>query len=218
MADKYDKDYFELYALLNLVYCYDESLASLKKCEKPDWISEELSIGLEITRALSPKDGERWKLINKYFGKGYSFEEIREKTNSELKYNNNFFKNVNGIAYCEEIVNYKNVKSLIVDAIRCKLNKMNDGYKTFNNNWLYVFSEVSLLENFEIKDICNEIQKVVNEWNYKYVFNKIFINSIDELYIIENMSEISKIEIPSTVLGRIKSDAINKNVLGVENE
>ena len=79
MKNDYNKDYFEKYALLSLVYCYDDKLQSMKKHERPDWIDENRSIGLEVTRALSSTDGEINSIINRYFGKGYSPEEIINK-------------------------------------------------------------------------------------------------------------------------------------------
>lgn len=134
----YNKEYFEKYALLSLVYCYDYKLQSMKKHERPDWIDENRSIGLEVTRALSSTDGEINSIINRYFGKGYSPEEIINKANNELKYNKDIFKSANGLCYVEKNVNYSDVKQLIIDTINTKISKFNSHYDKFNENWLYV--------------------------------------------------------------------------------
>ena len=58
---KYTKEYFERYALLSLWKCYDNrfSFRNFQKGESPDWYAPDLSIGLEVTRALSKKEGEQ---------------------------------------------------------------------------------------------------------------------------------------------------------------
>lgn len=205
MKNDYNKEYFEKYALLSLVYCYDDKLSLMKKHERPDWIDENRSIGLEVTRALSPKDGEINSIINRYFGKGYSPEEIINKANSELKCNKDMFKSANGLCYVEKSVNYSDVKQLIIDTINTKISKLNSHYNKFNENWLYVFADSSLLNNSDIEEIILKINHIGDDSG----FDKIFINIIDKIYVIEDNS-YSKIDVTDSQLIRIKKESKNQ--------
>lgn len=205
MKNDYNKDYFEKYALLSLVYCYDDKLHSMKKHERPDWIDENRSIGLEVTRALSPKDGERESIIERYFCKGYTPEEIINKANRELKCNKDMFKIADGICYVEKNVNYSDVKQLIIDTINTKISKLNSHYDKFNKNWLYVFADSSLLYDGDIEEIILKINNIGDNSS----FDKIFINIIDKIYVIEDNS-YSKIDVTDSELARIKKESKNQ--------
>lgn len=205
MKNDYNKDYFEKYALLSLVYCYDDKLHSMKKHERPDWIDENRSIGLEVTRALLPKDGERESIIERYFCKGYTPEEIINKANRELKYNKDMFKIADGFCYVEKNVNYSDVKQLIIDTINSKISKLNSRYDKFNKNWLYVFADSSLLDDGDIEEIILKINNIGGNSS----FDKIFINIIDKIYVIEDNS-YSKIDVTDSELARIKKESKNQ--------
>lgn len=205
MKNDYNKEYFEKYALLSLAYCYDDKLHSMKKHERPDWIDENRSIGLEVTRALSPKDGERESIIERYFCKGYTPEEIINKANRELKCNKDMFKIADGICYVEKNVNYSDVKQLIIDAINTKISKLNSYYDKFNKNWLYVFADSSLLDDGDIEEIILKINNIGDNSS----FDKIFINILDKIYVIEDNS-YSKIDVTDSELARIKKESKNQ--------
>ena len=205
MKNDYNKEYFEKYALLSLVYCYDDKLQSMKKHERPDWIDENRSIGLEVTRALSSTDGEINSIINRYFGKGYSPEEIINKANNELKCNKDMFKSANGLCYVVKSVNYSDVKQLIIDTINTKISKFNSHYDKFNENWLYVFADSSLLDDGDIEEIILKMNNIGDNSS----FDKIFINIIDKIYVIEDNS-YSKIDVTDSELARIKKESINQ--------
>ena len=205
MKNDYNKEYFEKYALLSLVYCYDDKLHSMKKHERPDWIDENRSIGLEVTRALSPKDGERESIIERYFCKGYTPEEIINKANRELKCNKDMFKIADGFCYVEKNVNYSDVKQLIIDTINTKISKLNSHYDKFNKNWLYVFADNSLLDDGDIEEIILKINNIGDNSS----FDKIFINIIDKIYVIEDNS-YSKIDVTDSELARIKKESKNQ--------
>ena len=205
MKNDYNKEYFEKYALLSLVYCYDDKLHSMKKHERPDWIDENRSIGLEVTRALSSTDGEINSIINRYFGKGYSPEEIINKANRELKCNKDMFKIADGFCYVEKNVNYSDVKQLIIDTINTKISKLNSHYDKFNKNWLYVFADNSLLDDGDIEEIILKINNIGDNSS----FDKIFINIIDKIYVIED-NLYSKIDVTDSELARIKKESKNQ--------
>ena len=54
MKNKYDKLYFEEYALNSLILCYDEKLKVFLEegghADRPDFQNEELNLGIEVRR------------------------------------------------------------------------------------------------------------------------------------------------------------------------
>lgn len=73
------KKYMEQYARLSLIYCYNKELSLLQDRENPDWQSEELGIGMEVTEALEQKDGRKRFVINQYFKKGLFDQNVKKE-------------------------------------------------------------------------------------------------------------------------------------------
>ena len=64
----YEKLYNEIYAVVSLKYLWKEYKPSFVKSESPDWINENMNLGLEVTQALLPDDGKTESFIEKYLG------------------------------------------------------------------------------------------------------------------------------------------------------
>ena len=73
------KKYMEQYARLSLIYCYNKELSLLQDRENPDWQSEELGIGMEVTEALERKDGRKRFVINQYLKKGLFDQNVKKE-------------------------------------------------------------------------------------------------------------------------------------------
>lgn len=64
----YEKLFNEIYAAVSLKYLWQEYRPSFVKSESPDWINEEMELGLEVSQALLPDDGQTKNFIEKYLG------------------------------------------------------------------------------------------------------------------------------------------------------
>ena len=64
----YEKLYNEIYAIVSLKYLWKEYQPCFVKSESPDWINNEMDLGLEVTQALLPDDGKTESFIDKYLG------------------------------------------------------------------------------------------------------------------------------------------------------
>lgn len=204
---KYSKNYFERYAKLSLSYCYDKRLLNLIKSEEPDWQSEELNVGLEVVRAISTKEGKQQFIVNEYFGKGLRGELIQKDVSVRFSEYKKMIKVHEGIAYitkdhygCDE--KYKEIENAIIK----KTSLLNNNYKIFGNNWLYIFSETALLEDFDIQLIVNRFSEKIEKEKLKY--NKIFINAINKIFIIHNINDSSIITVPEEMLKCLKKEAL----------
>jgi len=64
----YEKLLNEIYAAVSLKYLWPEYKPSFIKSESPDWINETMDMGLEVSQALLPNDGQAESFIEKYLG------------------------------------------------------------------------------------------------------------------------------------------------------
>lgn len=77
-----------------------------------------------------------------------------------------------------------------------------DHYKIYNENDLYVFTGNSTLNICDIQEVIDNLQ------NVKIPFDKIFINCIDKIFIL-NKNDILQKNINTEALRNYKSKAIN---------
>lgn len=202
---EYSKEYYEKYAIISLVLCYDRSLNPLlngdSKGESPDYQSRELDIGIEVTRAITKKQGNHLSIINQYFGKGLCGEYIMEEAEKRYPKIIGRISVVDGHAVYSEhdgLCDFSRHTELIKTRVAHKTKKLNNGYRLFSQNWLYIFAHV-VLELHDVIDLFVE-----NNHNQPIKFDKIFINSIDRLYVISNNDLIDVIEIDDETLRQLK--------------
>ena len=208
IENKYGKRYFEEYAILSLVMCYDRRLQSLLEAEfhaeSPDFQDFCINLGIEVTRAETKRYGEYSAVINHYFGKGNKPEFIQQEIKRRFpKFSDNIFIDGDTFAFYEEC----DTKAIIIDlkkSISEKLQKLNSGYKVFEQNWLYIFSGTSVL-NEEDMNLMNKETK-----SYQIQFNKIFVNCFDRIYILENYELIQTVFLSNEELIQIKKKAFKR--------
>lgn len=216
MKSKYDKYYFEKYAILSLALCYDKQLLQMycdqNKYESPDFQSQALGIGLEVTEAITAKQGEERFIINQYFGKGTPGKQVIEKAEKRFgrKIKGKIYS-VNDIAVYSEhkgLYDFSIHRGLIKEKILVKTIKLNSNYKLFNNNWLYIYANTSLLITSDIVNMLLELQLLLK--NYVIKFDKIFINNLNEIFVITKLNDISSISVDKDTLIKIKRLAFEK--------
>lgn len=206
----FSKENFEKYAILSLIRFYDPNLQSMlstdKKHEKPDFQSGELGIGIEVTEAISEKQGEERFIINNYFGKGLDGETV--KAESEKRFGNKIRGKIsvqNGVAVYSKydgMFDTSEYMDSISNSILRKMEKLNNHYEIFNENWLYVFTHTSLIEIADIEVVC---------WNWfsnsGLNFDKIFLNCMNNIYSVDSTGNIVVIKIDNSDLMLLLNDA-----------
>ena len=205
---KYNKNFYEKYAILSLSTCYDKQLLELKnlenKRESPDYQSAKLDIGIEVTEAITTKQGDHRFIINQYFGQGLRGEEVKEAAEKRFPQIIGRISVYSSVAIYSEhdgLSDFSVHIKLIKQSIVQKTKKLNSGYTLFARNWLYIFAHVCL-ELFDIDRILEEIHH-----DQPRDFDKVFINCIDRLYVISNYSKIETIEVENETLRQIKKAA-----------
>ena len=64
----YEKLLNEIYAVVSLKYLWREYRPDFVKSESPDWINENMELGVEVSQALLPDDGQTESFIENYLG------------------------------------------------------------------------------------------------------------------------------------------------------
>lgn len=64
----YEKLLNEIYAVVSLKFLWKEYQPTFVKSESPDWINETMNLGLEVSQALLPEDGQTKNFIEQYLG------------------------------------------------------------------------------------------------------------------------------------------------------
>ena len=77
----------------------------------------------------------------------------------------------------------------------------------FKDHWLYVFAHTQLLEKHDIIEIVNSVELYEN-----FNFNKIFIDCIGTLYIINDFRDIEILEVKGEDMKSIKKKAIDEGI------
>ena len=120
-----NKYYFEKYALLSICYLLDLKTQDFEHLDKPDLQSKKLQIGIEVVQAITEHDGLVNSLVNSYFGKGLSGNEIVHSINRENKKGKfkGLISSYNDIAVISDtmgLYNSEKHKKLISEKIREK--------------------------------------------------------------------------------------------------
>lgn len=209
MKNKYDRLYFEEYALSSLILCYDEKLKAFLEegghAHRPDFQNEELNLGIEVRRAITKQQGSNESIINDYFGKNYDPSFVLKEI-EKLKKKPGTFDIVNGtLSWFSGYYDTKTLIDELQSSIVEKLQKLNSGYRVFLHNWLYLFAGSSIIHETDITNLCNKKIEF-----YRIQFDKIFINCTNKIFILENYKLIQTIFLSDEELTQIKRRAFER--------
>ena len=204
---RYDNDYFERYALLTLIKCFGYEFEDIinQDVECPDWQSERKNTGIEVTSAINDSDGEQIAIINKFFNRGMSGEEIKSEIVAKHPKYSGSFGTVNNIAYHSAPFLVNKEREKILNSIKTKTDKLNQHFRVFDNNWLYIFANNALTEE-DVFQIASSIELV--EKNIQ--FDKIFINLTDRIYVVNMNRMIEKVSVDRKTIAQLKKEAQQK--------
>ncbi len=183
LLDSEDAENFAKICLKKLV---SAEYAELSKGESPDWSGTSgFSHGVEVTHAMTQDDGAFIKLSSQNISK--AIEKI-EKQQKEIKEGKIIKKRINacvlnlgGKKYLSQSMGYRYTSrhyDNAVGAINKKLEKLNNVYRHFDSNELFVFITFPL----HIEDIRAIVSQSAFS-NYAIKFDVIFFWSSIDLFI-----------------------------------
>ncbi len=181
---KKENEFYEYFAKHHLESLYKAQNLCFRKSESPDFLSEGNAIGLEVTRAYIKKWKQLDSIVEKYFGKGLSFKEIRSRVDGDCK--NGFdgeLINLDGMTAYSPIKGMYNTKiheQNIIERIIEKT-KMLDNYEECYEFWLYIWNFYMLVDEGTIRRV-NEFYLKMKQ---SIQFLKIFIRVGEDLYLLQ---------------------------------
>lgn len=199
----YEKLLNEIYAAISLKYLWAEYQPSFIKCESPDWINETMDLGLEVSQALMPDDGQAGNFIDQYLGK--LKEEIPEaaleRYGDRLHFYNGRFWAVlpeKGVAqdYLAK-AKYRFEKKLV---------KLNTNYKSRKYNGLYLFLHPTKEDKIDIQQLYDYMKE--RQAAEKVQFDYVFLNCVDVIYICNYVKDIlEEIVLPQNAAEFLNSES-----------
>jgi len=207
-----NEEYYKTYAKLTLAYIYDKKLLNLKVegIESPDMQNEDLSLGIEVTRAITQEIGVGISINVNGFGKNLSYNDIKKIAEKKKKFKGEIFKLNNGttgLSFLPGMYDTSYPIKLIEDSILTKLKKLNKEYKIFKTNGLYIYAQLRPFDEYNLKNLLENINNTVE---YKYYFSIYFINCTDKLIIYDcSQKKFEEFNISNEIRKKI-----DKEVLG----
>lgn len=202
-----NKRFYEKYANASLKFFYGENHKNFVLSESPDLQNEKDNIGVEVTRGISEYEGRLSRLANECMEQNLPLDKRVTRANKMFRKNflGMFHENLGFViadpsnsSDCGEI----HVRH-ILEKIKIKTDKLENLYKKFDWNCLYVFAEYPL----KSRHIWILTDLLSAEQLHKY--DIYFINALDRLYIINSRKEFKfqKHSFSATELGEFTEEA-----------
>ena len=132
----YEKLLNEIYAALSLEYIWPEYRPAFEKSESPDWVNPAMELGLEVSQALMPEDGQTESFIEQYLGKPR--EEIPLAALERYGDRLHFYQGRFWAVLPRENERYTDFEKAAF-RFEKKLEKLNTNYQKMRYNGLYLF-------------------------------------------------------------------------------
>ena len=189
----YEKLYNEIYAIVSLKYLWKEYKVGFVKNESPDWINEEMNLGLEVTQALLPDDGKTESFIDKYLG---CLKEELPIAAIEFYGDRLHFYNGRFWAVLDDEREPQDYLLKVQFRFDRKLEKLNINYARMKNNGIYIYVHPAKNEKVDAKKLYHYMKK--EQSKKKYGFKWVFLNCIDKIYVFDfEEDSIERINLPA---------------------
>lgn len=199
----YEKLFNEIYAALSLKYLWPEYKPSFVKSEAPDWINETMDLGLEVSQALLPDDGQTESFIEQYLG--CAKEDLPpiafEKYGGRLHfYNGRFWAVLPEKDVCQDCILKAKYR------FDRKLEKLNTNYQHRRFSGLYLFLHPGKQQDIDTKELFYYMR--CRQEHVKTGFDWVFLNCIHQIYVFNYMSNtIESIVLPQNAENFLNSEA-----------
>ena len=189
----YEKLYNEIYAIVSLKYLWKEYKVGFVKNESPDWINEEMNLGLEVTQALLPDDGKTESFIDKYLG---CLKEELPIAAIEFYGDRLHFYNGRFWAVLDDEREPQDYLLKVQFRFDRKLEKLNINYARMKNNGIYIYVHPAKNEKVDAKKLYHYMKK--EQSKKKFGFKWVFLNCIDKIYVFDfEEDSIERINLPA---------------------
>lgn len=187
----YEKQFNEIYAITALSFFWQDYHNGFQKSESPDWLHPEAGIGIEVSQALLPQDGQEERFIETYLGKEKTElpPEAFEKYGERL-----YFYNQRLWALLPDDNDEATAEAKILYRIACKTKKLNVNYQRCKVNALFLFTHTEL-DKTEAEKIFRRL--IEAESPNELHFDLIFLDCKTAIYLLDfGTGKLLQIPIP----------------------
>lgn len=174
----YEKLFNEIYAAVSLKYLWQDYVPGFVKSESPDWLNDAMDLGLEVSQALLPDDGQAERFIEQYLGRRK--EELPksafERYGERLYFYNGRFWAV--LPEPEQQQDYLYKAKFRFDR---KLEKLNTNYQHRRYNALYLFLHPSDETDIDAKQLFEYMGRAQEK--KKSQFGWVFLNCGNMIHV-----------------------------------
>ena len=199
----YEKLLNEIYAVVSLKFLWKEYQPTFIKSESPDWINETMNLGLEVSQALLPDDGQTKNFIEQYLGcrreelPPAAFERYGERLNF---YNDRFW------AVLPDDITNQDYLYKAKYRFDKKLEKLNTNYRQKRYNGLYLFLHPMDENTIDAKHLFEYMEQRQKECAQH--FDWVFLNCRKIIYVCNFLdSTIESIILPPNAESFLHTEA-----------
>ena len=193
------KLYVEYYAKLHADRAMKLWPWFLKKSERPDFISKNGELGIEVTRAAIEEWAQQEADMNRHFGDEMPGEAVEQTILADCDCDDAI---ANGAEDDEEESLFelpRDVKEMhigrIIERIEDKTKALKE-YRLCRENWLYIFSETTGLERNDML----RVQAFFDAQEGTLLFDKVLVKVGCQLYVLVRGEELSEITLRSRTM------------------
>lgn len=203
MANRHDliKNYYELYAKLLLENSLPDEFVDLLHQDRPDLVCAKNDIGIEVTRAMFPCDGEAQGMFKRFAGK--KLEDVKSSAIQLMKQ-----KGYGFFVHNERIIGYMPTEGIWVSLnplkqiYTRKIKKLKD-YPQHKENDLFIFSPS--FDYYDSNDLIEFTQWVKSQnANKSLVYDRVFVFDEPVLYMCTaSIMSMKQYPFPRDVLNQL---------------
>jgi len=210
----YEKLFNEIYAAVSLKYLWKEYQPGFVKSESPDWINETMKLGLEVSQALLPDDGQAERFIERYLGclrdelPKAAFEKYGERLHF---YNGRFWAVLPDPARQQDYLTKAKFR------FEKKLEKLNTNYQHRRYNGLYLFLHPTDEKEIDADQMFECMKQT--QADKKRRFDWVFLNCGKVIYVCNYVKDVMEaIPLPKNAESFLNGEAERlRHVSGWEN-
>ncbi|MDD6188628.1 MAG: hypothetical protein PUB32_03505 [Clostridiales bacterium] len=176
----YEKLYNEIYAIVALKYLWRGYRPGYVKSESPDWLNPEQSVGIEVSQALLPYDGQDASFLDSWLGRlsGEIPPEDKARYAGRL-----YFYNDRLWALLPDPRDTRDYAEKSLYRFRHKLEKLNKNFTVCGTNALYLYAHTTPEDKAGLRRLMADMNR--SQLGHAKKFDLVFLDCESCIYIFD---------------------------------
>lgn len=176
----YEKLYNEIYAMVALKYLWRGYRPGYVKNESPDWLNPAQSVGIEVSQALLPYDGQDASFLESWLGRLSEEIPAADKTRYAGRL---YFYNDRLWALLPDPRDTRSWEEKSLYRFRRKLEKLNKNFTVCKTNALYLYAHATPEKTGEVRRLMDDMSR--SQQGRAQQFDLVFLDCEKCIYILD---------------------------------